>query len=168
VEIRVGDLLLRRPRETDLAAVVTACSDSEIARFIPFIPVPYTEHAACSWLEHCDRAWASSEERTFAIADAHSDRLLGAVTVRLHEHGLVGFWLSRQARGNGVMTQAVKALVEWARTEHRIDRLSMIIHPENLASQRVAEKAGFVRIGVGSHEPPFRDGTSTVFRFELA
>lgn len=167
VEIHVGDLLLRPPRPEDLEAVVTACSDPEIPRFIPFIPAPYSHEAGRSWLSQCESAWRGGKERTFAIVDRQSDQLLGAVTVRLREGGLVGFWLSREARGRGVMTEAVKAVVGWARREHGIERLCLVTHPHNLASQRVAEKAGFVRVGTTSHEPPFRDGTSAAIRFEL-
>ncbi|MGI9080906.1 MAG: GNAT family N-acetyltransferase [Thermoleophilaceae bacterium] len=167
MELCVGDLLLRPPRRTDLVAVVTACSDPEIPRFIPFIPAPYPVEAGRTWLASCERNWLGTEQRTFAIVDRQSNRFLGAVTVRLREGGLVGFWLSREARGTGVMTGAVKAVVEWARTEHGIGRLCLLTHPDNVASQRVAEKAGFVRVGVTSHEPPFRDGTSTAIRFEL-
>ena len=46
-------------------------------------------------------------------------------------------------------------------------RLELMAHPDNTASQRVAEHAGFARVGPAPHEPPFRDGTSVAIRFEL-
>lgn len=167
MEIRVGDLLLRPPGPADLAAVVAACRDPEIPRFIPFIPVPYSKEAGRTWLAGVQRKWRDSDERTFAILDG-TDRFLGVVTIRLREGGSLGFWLRREARGKGVMTEAVKAVVDWARSENGIDRLYITAHPDNLASQRVAEKAGFVRVGITPHEPPFRDGSSKAIRFDLA
>jgi RimJ/RimL family protein N-acetyltransferase len=65
------------------------------------------------------------------------------------------------------MTAAVRAAVEWARTEHGIHRLFLTTHPDNLASQRVAERAGFVRVGITDHQPAFRDGTTSAVLFEL-
>lgn len=115
-----------------------------------------------------ERKWRSSDEPTFAIVEYQSDRFLGVVTIRLREGGSLGFWLTRAARGKGVMTHAVKAVVEWARDKHGIRRLYITAHPDNVASQRVAEKAGFVRAGMTPHKPPFRDGTSKAVRFELA
>jgi RimJ/RimL family protein N-acetyltransferase len=40
-------------------------------------------------------------------------------------------------------------------------------HPANVASQRVAEKVGFRRVGVTPHEPRFRDGVAEAILFRL-
>ncbi len=167
VEIRAGQLLLRPPRRKDLAAVVVACQDPEIPRFIPFVPLPYSQHDGETWLAEVERNWESADELTFAIVDQKSDRFLGAVAIRFREGGSLGYWLSREARGKGIMTAAVKALVDWARTNHGIQRLYITAHPENVASQRVAEKAGFLRTGVTSQSAPYRDGTSKAVRWDL-
>jgi RimJ/RimL family protein N-acetyltransferase len=167
VEIVVGNILLRPPRLGDLEAVVSACSDPEIPRFIPFVPVPYDEEAGRAWLAAVERAWLESDERTFAITDRGSGTFLGAVTIRLREGGTVGYWLDPQARGKGVMTEAVKAVVQWARSDYEINRLLITAHPDNHASQGVAERAGFVRAGTTDHRPAFRDGTTSAVLFEL-
>jgi RimJ/RimL family protein N-acetyltransferase len=66
------------------------------------------------------------------------------------------------------MTQAVRAVVGWARAERGIGRLTLTTHPANEASQRVAERAGFVRVGTLEHEEPaYRDGTTRRALFEL-
>lgn len=166
VEIRTERLVLRKPRPDDLHAVVAACQDPDIPRFIPFVPVPYREEHGRAFLASVERAWSESDERTFAIC-RDDDVLLGAVTVRLSEGGTVGYWLSSSVRGQGLMTEAVSAVVRWARDEHGIEWLRLWTHPDNRASQAVAERAGFVRLGIGEHEPPFRDGTTTGVQFEL-
>ena len=148
--------------------MVAACQDPEIPRFIPFVPLAYSQQDGEAWLAEVERKWKSWNELTFAIVDQESDRFLGVVTIRLRDGGSLGYWLSREARGNGVMSEAVRAIVQWARTEHGIERLSITAHPENVASQRVAENAGFVRTGITSHTPPFRDGTSSAIRLDLA
>jgi RimJ/RimL family protein N-acetyltransferase len=166
VEIRTRRLVLRRPRATDLSAVVAACQDPDIPRFIPYVPAPYREEDGRAFLDSVERAWAESDERTFAIC-ACDDILVGAVTVRLREGGAVGYWLAPAARGQGLMTEAVRAVVRWAAEEHGVECLRLWTHPENIASQAVAERAGFVRIGVCEHTPPFRDGTTLGVEFEL-
>jgi RimJ/RimL family protein N-acetyltransferase len=151
---------------TDLDAVVEACQDPEIPRFIPYVPAPYSLDDGRLWLEAVARAWTQSDERTFAIA-RDDGPLLGAVSVRLREGGTVGYWLHPSARGQGLMTTALRAVTQWAREEHGIRSLFLTTHPENLPSQRVAERAGFRRVGQTEHEPPFRDGTTTALLFEL-
>lgn len=166
VEIRTERLVLRKPRLGDLSAVVVACQDPDIPKFIPFVPVPYREEDGRAFLASVEQAWNESDERTFAIC-REDDVLLGAVTVRLREGGTVGYWLSSSARGQGLMTEAVSAVVQWARDEHGIEWLRLWTHPGNRASQAVAERAGFIRLGIGEHNPPFRDGTTSGVQFEL-
>ena len=150
--IRTGRLTLRKPRLADLPAIVAACQDSDISRFIPFVPVPYGEAEGRAFLDSVERAWEESDERTFAIC-GQDDLLIGAVTVRLREEGTVGYWLDPFARGRGLMTEAVTAVVRWAREEQGIQCLRLWTHPDNLASQTVAERAGFLRVGIGEHTP---------------
>jgi RimJ/RimL family protein N-acetyltransferase len=166
--IRTERLVLRPPRRTDLRAVVDVFqSDPDIARFIPLVPVPYGDDDFLSWLDAVDRKWEERNEGTFAICGL-DDGIIGAVAVRLREGGTVGYWLAASARGQGLMTEAVRAVVAWARDEHGIKQLFLWTHPDNHASQAVAERAGFVRVGVAEHDPPFRDGTTLGVKFELA
>jgi RimJ/RimL family protein N-acetyltransferase len=168
VELRDGELLLRPPAEADIPAVVAACSDPEITRFIPFMPSPYSDDDARRWLAAVLEAWQTTPERTFAILDEESQVFLGVVTVRLVEEGTVGYWLAPAARGRGVMSRAVALVVEWARTTHRIRVLRLTTHPDNAASQHVAARAGFRRVGTTSDHPVFRDGTTEAVLFELS
>jgi RimJ/RimL family protein N-acetyltransferase len=168
MELRAGDLVLRLPAERDLGAIVAACGDPEISRFIPYVPSPYTEDDARAFLADVREAWRMTPERTFAVADGERDEFLGVVTVRLREGGSVGYWLKPEARGRGVMTQAVRAVVEWACVEQGIERLVLTAHPDNVASQRVAEKAGFRRVGTTTDHPVFSDGTRNAVLFELS
>jgi RimJ/RimL family protein N-acetyltransferase len=51
-------------------------------------------------------------------------------------------------RGKGRATRAVRLIASWALPEMRLGRLQLHTDPENVASQRVAERAGFTREGV--------------------
>jgi RimJ/RimL family protein N-acetyltransferase len=44
-----------------------------------------------------------------------------------------------------VASRALRLLTRWAAREHDLARLHLIVEPANVASQRVAEKAGFRR-----------------------
>jgi [ribosomal protein S5]-alanine N-acetyltransferase len=47
-------------------------------------------------------------------------------------------------RGRGRMTEAVNLLVRYLFAQRKVNRIRLVIHPGNRASQRVAEKCGFV------------------------
>jgi RimJ/RimL family protein N-acetyltransferase len=60
----------------------------------------------------------------------------------------IGYWSAPVSRGRGVITEATGMLARWALTDQDFARVELRIAPANVASQRVAEKAGFVREGV--------------------
>jgi RimJ/RimL family protein N-acetyltransferase len=162
MELRGDDLLLRPPRAEDTDAIVAACSDEEIVRYIPLMPVPYARADAEWWIDRAEDVWRDGSACPFVIADAGSGALLGAIEIR-PRRGDIGYWIAAEERGRGVATGALGLICEW----HTERPLWLVTHPENLASQRVAEKAGFRRVGLQPHEPVFRDGTTHALRFEL-
>ena len=63
----------------------------------------------------------------------------------------VGYFVARDRNGRGIATTAVKLVVREAFTVlglHRVEAGTLV---DNLASQRVLEKAGFERIGLARH-----------------
>jgi RimJ/RimL family protein N-acetyltransferase len=164
VELRDGDLLLRPPCEDDVPAVTDACQDEELARFIPYFPRPYREADALEWISSANKGGLA---KTFLIVDGTSDELLGAIEVRLGEVGSIGYWVTKQARGRGIATRATKLLSRWAVKEADVERLELTTHPANVASQRVAEKAGFTREGVLRCHAKFREGRRDSVIFSL-
>jgi RimJ/RimL family protein N-acetyltransferase len=165
MELYDGDLLLRPLELGDLKAVVEACGDPEIPRFTLLVPSPYTEEDGLEFLTHVEQQWREgTAERTFAITAG--GEFLGVVGIGL-DTGVLGYWLKREARGLGWTTRAVIAVVDWARREG-VTEFSLTTHPDNIASQRVALKAGFHEIGSVDEPRGFRDGTTTAILFELA
>ena len=152
VELSDGSLLLRPWTPDDVPRVAEICRDSEIMRWTE-VPRPYTEKHARTWIEQTRRDWARGErEAAFAVTDADSGRVLGAIGLRLpgsrEGDASVGYWVAADARGRGVATGALRLVAEWAFGSLGLPRLELITLPGNEASQRVAEKAGFRREGV--------------------
>jgi RimJ/RimL family protein N-acetyltransferase len=58
---------------------------------------------------------------------------------------MISYWLGPGARGRGLATSAVRLLASWAFDELDLARLALLAEPDNVASQRVAERCGFVR-----------------------
>jgi RimJ/RimL family protein N-acetyltransferase len=59
-----------------------------------------------------------------------------------HAQPEIGWALARAHWGNGYATEAALAVRDWARRERGFDRLISLIAPDNVASQRVAERLG--------------------------
>lgn len=60
----------------------------------------------------------------------------------------MSYWVVSEARGQGVAVGAVRLLAGWALGDLGLVRLELFVEPENVASQRVAERCGFVREGL--------------------
>jgi RimJ/RimL family protein N-acetyltransferase len=145
MELRDGDLVLRQWAEDDVRALVAACNDPEIIRWIPAIPSPYTVENALAFV----RGEARPMEHSLAIT--LDGVLAGAIGMGVNSEnyrGRIGYWVAAAARGRGVCTRALRLLSRWALDERGLQRLDLITDPDNAASQRVAEKVGFQREGV--------------------
>ena len=155
-----GSVTLRAWEPHDARAVFEACQDPLIAHFIPDVPMPYTEESARQFVVRRRADWASDDERSFAIADAATGEVLGAIA----RHGpwghraQFGYWLAPSARGRGVATRALRLVTDWTLETAGIIRLDLYTHPDNDASGRVAERAGYVREGVRRAWDLDRDG----------
>jgi RimJ/RimL family protein N-acetyltransferase len=137
-QLAADGVVLRLANENDVSWIAEAYTDPDIARFIVGAPPP--------------RGWGSSTEIQLVITDVAREAPLGVVSLRIAEgdSGLaaVGYWLRPEARGRGTATVAVRLVARWAFGELGVQRLELTTAPENIASQRVAERVGFVREGV--------------------
>ena len=168
-DARLSDsgVLLRPFTDADVPAVTAACRDPEIQRWIP-VPSPYGEDDARTFVARCREGWHDRDAWNFAIVEATSGDLVGSISVRLVEsNGQVGYWIKPEARGGGIATRALRLLSGWAFEELGLERLQLIVEPENVASQRVAERAGFTREGLLRSYMPFRDRRRDFFMYSL-
>jgi RimJ/RimL family protein N-acetyltransferase len=137
-QLAADGVVLRVPDDGDASWITEACNDPDIAQFVVRMPPP--------------RRWVSVTDVEFVIVDAARAEALGLIWLRIAERdpGLasVGYWLRPEARGRGAATVAVQLVARWAFSELGVQRLELTTAPENVASQRVAERAGFTREGI--------------------
>ena len=146
MELRDGELVLRPWAEDDIAAIVRAINDPEIAHWIPTIPHPYTEGDARAFL-----AGEIPQPEDYSLAITLDDEVVGGIGMRVNSHqyrGTIGYWVTASSRGRGVCTRALRLLARHGLEELELQRLELITDPDNRASQRVAEKVGFQQDGV--------------------
>ncbi|XP_074319110.1 uncharacterized protein LOC141656077 [Silene latifolia] len=83
-----------------------------------------------------------------------NNRAIGAISVILNEgndkcRGELGYVLGSQFWGKGIATWAVKMVVSTIFEERpELERVEALVDVENVGSQKVLEKVGFVREGV--------------------
>jgi ribosomal-protein-alanine N-acetyltransferase len=147
-----GVVTLRPWDERDVPALVECIdADEEITRWMDAIPQPYLGAEAHTWVEQASSFWRTGTSAPFAVTDSETGDVLGGVGfgwVGEERVGEVGYWLRSEARGRGLTARAVCLVSRWAFLELDCERLQLRADADNVASQRVAEKAGFTREGV--------------------
>jgi ribosomal-protein-alanine N-acetyltransferase len=145
-----GIVVLRRWTRTDIGCVEEASRDPAITTIGATVPASFNEAEGIAWIE---RQWGradNGEGLSLAIADATSGEALGAVVLMIRpERGNVGvgYWIIERARGRRLASRAVTLLARWALSEAGVARVEALVAPDNRASQRVLEGAGFQREG---------------------
>ncbi|MEO5939339.1 MAG: GNAT family N-acetyltransferase, partial [Candidatus Limnocylindrales bacterium] len=119
-----GVVTLRRWRPADAPAVFAACQDPLIARFVP-IPQPYELASAEGFVEARRNDEDGGHESGFAIVNADTETLLGAISRYgpIGHRAMFGYWLAPAARGRGVATRALHLIVDWTLTTTDVIRL---------------------------------------------
>jgi RimJ/RimL family protein N-acetyltransferase len=143
-------IALREKIEADVPALVAAVQDPLIPRYTR-VPSPYGEREAADFIVEQRRRREAGTELSLLVVDAGSDALLGSVGVRVDRETAraeIGYWVAREARRRGLASRAVVLLGAWLFESLQLARLQIHTETENLASQRVAERAGFTREGV--------------------
>ena len=159
MEVRGEGVVLRPWRIEDVPAVTAACQDARdrtLARF----RAPALHGGGCSLLRPGLHRRAE-DRKPFAITDAETGEVIGSIDMRINrmQTGHIGYWLAAEARGRGLTTAALRALSRWAIEELGLGRVELVTDPDNIASQRVAEKAGFKREGILRSILVNRDGS---------
>lgn len=136
--------LLRPFREDDLAALVKHANDPSVAaNLTDAFPHPYTEEVGRAFLAEAMKS--SPLRRCIDIAG----EACGAIGLHpkpdLWRRNMeLGYWLGKEHRGKGIMTEAIKQMVPLGfETFPDVDRIYATPFGSNVASQKALEKAGF-------------------------
>jgi [ribosomal protein S5]-alanine N-acetyltransferase len=151
MRIELGDLYLRFVEPADAPAVVDLLArNREFFRpFDPYRPPEHwTERGQRELLEASAQRRAQGDEYPFGIFLTENDLLIGRVTLsnivrRAFQNAYIGYALDQAHNGRGFMTAAVDATVDFAFGPGELHRVEAAVMPENTASIRVVEKAGF-------------------------
>ncbi len=146
-----GTVRLRPWRDADVRDLVEACRDPEIPRWT-VVPTPYSAADARAFVAGQNERLTRGEAAPFAVVGAEEGDFLGSVEVTLLDRrsgrGEIGYWVAPWARRRGVALRAVSLVSAWALSDLDLERLELLVEPDNEPSRRVAEAAGFTREGL--------------------
>ena len=143
--LEARDLRLRPFRPEDAAWVYYVSLDPELRRRIS-LPEAYSyAHARHFVDEIAVRTARDGLGADFAVEDRESRIGIGWVGLHRYDVGSVtcGYWIAADARGRGLMTQALRAACRWAFDELGVREIRWEAYVGNDASRAVAARLGF-------------------------
>jgi RimJ/RimL family protein N-acetyltransferase len=168
--LETSRLWLRWPRAADAAQIARLAGERDVAIRTARIPHPFPEGAAAEFILTARAGNACGEAAVLALTrKGRPSELIGCIGLHPDGDGLtLGFWLGKPWWGRGLMTEAVRELVDAAFRFTDAEALNASVFPDNVASRRVLEKAGFSRSGGMDIIAPARGGNLRGDRFVLS
>jgi RimJ/RimL family protein N-acetyltransferase len=123
---------------------------------------------ALRWIDAANDGWKSGRVQ-FAIELAATGEFVGLVGFAVDDwkrSAEAFYWLLPEARGAGVITRALRLCVDFA-FAGGVERVYVLVHPENDASHRVAQRCGFTREGTLRAYEPFKGGRPDLVSWSL-
>jgi ribosomal-protein-alanine N-acetyltransferase len=147
--IETERVVLRKPRLADASVLFTAyMQDPQVTRYTTWRPHQQLQEAE-DFVSGCLLAWEHATRFPFVITLKENDQPFGMIDlhIRVSTVGL-GYVIARSHQRKGYATEATHAIIDWAFQQPTIYRVNASTDTENIASQRVLEKAGMRREGL--------------------
>jgi RimJ/RimL family protein N-acetyltransferase len=159
LHIETPRLVLRAPIRGDVPEIVKLADNKKIYDVLARLPNPYTRADGIGFVEIFAQR---PDERPYAIT--LNEAFVGVVGFSFHfgQPPEIGYWLGEPHWGKGIMSEAVRGLLEAAFATRLFPVLKARALKTNAGSLHVLEKAGFKRVGEGPDPIAHRSGELVV------
>jgi ribosomal-protein-alanine N-acetyltransferase len=141
-------LLLRRIDYDDVDEIFALRSDKEVMKYIPR-PLVNNAEEALVHIAIIDEKIDTNEGINWAITLKGDGKLIGVIGhYRIkpeHFRAEIGYMLLPEYHGKGIISEALKEVVNYGFEVMNLHSVEAIIDPENSASEKVLQKNGFIK-----------------------
>lgn len=143
--IETERLKLRLVTPNDFPKVVEYCSDPELSKYMIYLPYPYTLEDAISWYNNQQESLKKDTMYTYGIELKETGEFIGVISLsnnQRNNNGEIGYWLGKKYWNKGYMSEATKAIIEFAFQIKNMHKVYARCFSENIASAKVMQKNG--------------------------
>lgn len=139
-------LKIRLFNKNDVDDLYEYCSDDEVTKYLPFDT--YTsKQQAVERIEYCETGYKElNAPILWAIEYKQDAKLVGGIDfVKWDEkdkYAEIGYLLNKKYWNKGIMTEALKPILEFGFEKMELNRIQIICDERNVGSARVMEKNG--------------------------
>jgi RimJ/RimL family protein N-acetyltransferase len=165
-ELATARLILRPLVQDDWRDVYALSVDNEVARWTASLPHPMTEQHARSWVESRTHVITPTGiGHVFAVTEKDDSCLVGVAGFHVRSgtsSADLGYWFGKAYWNRGYATEALVAMLRFAFEDLQVSEAKATAFPDNIASMRVLEKAGFRVTGRTNRDIPLRGGVREI------
>ena len=149
-DLRSERLLLRQITPDDVNELFAMRSNAEVMKYVPR-PLCENTSEAMALINMIEQRIVSNEGINWAITLHGDNKLIGFIghySIKWENfRSEIGYMLSPKYKGRGIVTEAVRLIVDYGFNQMNMHSIEAIIDPENTASAKVLEKNGFIKEG---------------------
>lgn len=146
--LETNRLLLRRLSVDDVKEVKAMRGNPVTMKFIPR-PLVTTDEEALQHIKVIDDNIEAKKGINWAITLKGNPKMIGLIghyRIQPENHRCeVGYMILEEYHNQGIVTEALKAVMEYAFDDMQMHSIEAVIDPDNIASERVLQKNGFVK-----------------------
>ena len=149
--IQCSSFTLRLPKKSDRESLSKHINNKKIYDVTSAIPYPYAPKDFDSWFEHIREDLISGYPKSAHFMIVVDKKAVGGISldkIQKYHKAEIGYWLSEEYWGQGIMTEAVKEVVKFGFDRLKLIRIYSYIYEGNSGSKKVVEKAGFKQEGI--------------------
>ena len=164
--IEIRESLFLKELETEDAEYIFKAVDSQreyLGKWLPFVEFTKSVKDSLDYVNSVVTMPEECKEWQFAIFCGNDFAGLAGFkgTDRLNRKSEIGYWLSEEFQGRGIITDSVRALINFGFSELNLNRIQIKCAPENVKSNNIPKRLGFSFEGVERDSEFVKDG---VFR----
>lgn len=141
-------LLLRQITSEDVHEIFALRSNANVMKYVPR-PLCKNLNDAIELINMIEQKLILNEGINWAITLKGNNTLIGFIghyQIKWeHFRSEIGYMLLPGFEGKGIMTEAIKVVIEYGFNDMKMHSLEAVIDPENIASARVLEKNNFIK-----------------------
>lgn len=149
MKLETKRLILRSWAEADIPDLIEGLNDLEVAKWLAFVPYPYSQKDAEGWIRfsRLTQNPGHADSYHFAIELKAQHKVIGGVTLDQinFTHGTAGggIWISARYQNQGYGTEAFGEKIRFAFEDLKLRRMDNGFFADNPASWPMQEKFGY-------------------------
>jgi len=152
MKIKTQRLILRPLKKGDEKNILENINNLKVSRYLAVVPYPYYMKDAKWFVNDCIKKSKDKKPKDIVFGIEFEKKIIGVIGLHkidyFNQTASAGVWLGEKYWRKGIMSEALKAIINFAFNKLKLRRINTGAFVENTASNEMQKKFGFKFEGV--------------------